>query len=413
MSAPWLYAIPQARRCVFVLLALWLSGLADCRAQNPVPERIFAFPEAVITRALGDLDAYSDARLPGVDGFVMLAGADAGRYGRPSYRFRIEMHSESANQTRVKVEARITAWYQAYGVGHSGYVSVPSNGRLECDLLDHLKQHLEQGATGPAQGVSTLDDQISRVRSLRQAAQQRQSELQSQIQELEKTLDAPSSNLEVVAVQETGVPVMDAPTPSAHRLFRAGPGDEFEVVRGQGAWDQVRVGAASTAWIRRAKVVPIIGNTSAGKPGHLEEPQAGGSNSPFEIIQEEVQPFSGNWSELRGKQTLFVWVQPARGITQPLPGDRWDFAVRIFRERGYVASLSYQPYAGVAVIFDEPEGGVVAATLDGIRRWQNGNTPALAFRKECSMDPPASFIAMSELPLQSSPDKIRASFARP
>jgi hypothetical protein len=201
---------------------------------------------------------------------------------------------------------------------------------------------------------------------------------------------------------------MDAPTRFAHRLFRAGPMDEFEVVSGQGEWDQVRAGATSTGWIRRAGVVPIIGDRSASKAGSVAEPQAVESTTPFAVTQEEVQPFSGNWSGLRGKQTLFVWVQPARGIAQPGPGDRWSYALRIFLERGYVASVSTQPYAGVAVIFDEPDGGVVAATVDGIRCWHNGTTAALAFRKECSMDPPAAFISVSVPQLQRLQGKKRA-----
>jgi hypothetical protein len=150
-----------------------------------------------------------------------------------------------------------------------------------------------------------------------------------------------------------------------------------------------------------------MGDRSAGKAGSVAEPQAVESNTPFEVTQEEIQLFSGNWSELRGKQTLFVWVQPARGIAKPGPGERWSYAARTFLERGYVASLSSQPYAGVAVIFDEPDGGVVAATLDGIRRWQNGTTAALAFRKECSMDPLAAFVSVSEKQLQGLPDKKR------
>jgi hypothetical protein len=410
MSAERSPMIRQARRCGLVLLALWLFGPGDCRAQNPVPERSFAFPETVVTRALMDLDAYSEGRLPGVDGFVALASGDAKHYGRPSYRFRIETNVESANRTRVKVQAGITAWFEASGIGHSGYVSAPSNGRLEDDLLDRLEQHLDRGAPGAARSVPTLNEQISQIRSRRQSAQQRQSELQVQIRDLEKALK--TSSLEVVTVQEPGLPVMDAPTRSANRLVRAGPKDEFEIVSGQGEWYQVRVGPTSTGWLRRAGVVPIDDDRVTAKAGDVANPQAAENNSTFEVTHEEIQPFSGNWSELRGKQSLFVWVQPARGVAKPGPGERWTYATRIFLDRGYVASVSTQPYAGVAVIFDEPDGGVVAATLDGIRRWHNGTTATLAFQKQCSMDPPAAFINVPGPQLQRLAEKPHASISQ-
>jgi hypothetical protein len=404
MSANPSLVIRQAQHWGIALLALWLLCLGDCRAQTSSSERSFDVPKAVVTRGLADLDAYSEGRLTGVDGFVALASGDASHYGRPSYRFRIETNAESANRTRVKVQAAITAWYEASGAGHSGYVGVASNGRLESDLLDRLTKYLEGSATGPARVVPTLDEQISEVRSRRQAVQLRQSELQVQIGELEKDLET-VSNLEIVTAREAGTPVMDAPARSAHRLFRAGFEDEFEVVRSQGEWDQVRVGEASTGWIRRAGLIFVIGNGSASAPGNAAGSQSLESNSPFEITQEEVQPFSGNWSGLRGKQTLYVWAQPVRGIGQPYPNDRWSYALRIFLNRGYVAALSTQPYDGVAVIFDEPDGGVIAATLDEIWRWGNGATTALAFRKQCSMDPPAAFIDASQPRFQTRPEK--------
>ena len=63
----------------------------------------------------------------------------------PHYQLRIEIESQGPNQTLVSVSAKITAWNAEEDPSRSQYVVVPSNGRLEQDMLDRLSVALEKG----------------------------------------------------------------------------------------------------------------------------------------------------------------------------------------------------------------------------------------------------------------------------
>jgi hypothetical protein len=93
--------------------------------------------------------------------------------------------------------------------------------------------------------------------------------------------------------------------------------------------------------------------------------------------------------------------------------DRWSYAQHIFLERSHSASLSSQPYAGVAVIFDEAEGGVAVASLGSIQRWQDALISDSAFAKQCSLDPPESFRRVSEPQVRTLPKGAHVFMARP
>jgi len=45
----------------------------------------------------------------------------------------------------------------------------------------------------------------------------------------------------------------------------------------------------------------------------------------------------------------------------------------------------------VVLIFDEPDGGVAAASIEDIRGWMDGLLPEKAFTTRCSLDPPEAF----------------------
>ena len=103
--------------------------------------------------ALGQLEA---SVLPVVLSEVMGNGSDGGlnaivaKLENPHYQLRIEIESQGPNQTLVSVIAKITAWNAEEDPSRSQYVVVPSNGRLEQDLLDRLSVLLEKGSGGLA-----------------------------------------------------------------------------------------------------------------------------------------------------------------------------------------------------------------------------------------------------------------------
>ncbi len=89
-------------------------------------------------QALKDLQAYAGQKLPIVDGFVGVPEQPLNRYERAFYQFSIELFPGTSGGTVVQVSAKITAWYADKDPAKSGYQVLPSNGRLELDLLDRL-----------------------------------------------------------------------------------------------------------------------------------------------------------------------------------------------------------------------------------------------------------------------------------
>ena len=105
--------------------------------------RAFPQPPEEVEGALKDLQAYSGQKLPIVDGFVATGDQPLNQYERAFYQFSIDLLPGTAGGTIVRVTAKITAWYADKDPAKSGYQVLPSNGRLELDLLDRLEEKLK------------------------------------------------------------------------------------------------------------------------------------------------------------------------------------------------------------------------------------------------------------------------------
>jgi len=75
-----------------------------------------------------------------VDGFVATGDKPLNQYERAFYQFTIDVLPRTGGGTIVRVTAKITAWYADKDPAKSGYQVLPSNGRLELDLLDRLEE---------------------------------------------------------------------------------------------------------------------------------------------------------------------------------------------------------------------------------------------------------------------------------
>src|SRR5260370_4164081 len=73
-------------------------------------------------------------------GLVASGGKPLNQYERAFYQFSIDVLPGTAGGTIVRVTAKITAWYADKDPAKSGYQVLPSNGRLELDLLDRLEE---------------------------------------------------------------------------------------------------------------------------------------------------------------------------------------------------------------------------------------------------------------------------------
>jgi hypothetical protein len=127
-------------------------------ATDPVPlaprvegnSHDYSAPANRVKLALLSLDAYSEGRLPMLEGFANPDIEQLERYERPYYRYRVKVKAVDASHTTVSVVASLSAWFNDPNPSRSGYRSLPSSGRLEEDLLDRLQNALQvQAATLP------------------------------------------------------------------------------------------------------------------------------------------------------------------------------------------------------------------------------------------------------------------------
>jgi hypothetical protein len=437
-------------RWLLVFFALLSSVCFTARAQEAdSTDRVYKHRKAEVEEALQALKAYATNRLPVLDGFVNANASTIAKLENPHYQLRIEIESQGPNQTLVSVIAKITAWNAEEDPSRSQYVVVPSNGRLEQDMLDRLSVLLEKGSGGLGAGLSTvapvsapdravsssspappgapggsattpshshspvtspaevsanpaspvppsgsvlpanssdpaaLASEIASVRAQRQAVDMSQRKLQQQVSELEANAGSQKflSNLAVIKTPQASVFQQDDDTSKV--LFRADPEDEFEVINAKGNWVHVRLENGAEGWIRGAQLQP---------PQEVDDAEDAAAALNFSTPNQEIKPFGGEWTPLKGKPSLFVFAQPNRAIPGAILGQsQFAFAKHIFTEGYREAMHSEQPMSGVVVVFLGDKGGVAAATLADIRRWREGAITDKVFFERCSFDPPESF----------------------
>jgi hypothetical protein len=434
-----------------LLILLWQAawalppqaGVDASAGAGEAQQRTYEYPLSAVKQALQNLGAYSGARLPMTDGFVSTPTSALDRYQRPYYQYRIEVSAAGSGRTVVKVAAKISAWYVDPQPGHSQYKSLVSNGRLEGDLLDRLQEAMEakpaQGsppnlaeepaavASGSAgrtrealpssdadiastpPGVTvTRGQQLAAIIAQRTAVQEKTAEIQAQLKPLEGSDRIPKIN-QLAAVKHSGAGVMTRSNDGGPVIFRAQAEDEFEVVKQDGEWSQVRLNGDGRGWIRTAELAlpgPTKSESSLAVAREGVSSATGGAiagtlnetdkrtDLGYEVTHEDVSRFSGDWARLKGKQVLFVYVQP-RGLLTNLGIDdrKLAYAKWIFSDSYKNPDKPKDQWEGVVVIFMGGKGGVAAATVPDIREWMEGGLAEDDFMKRCSLDPPAEFQA--------------------
>ena len=442
------------RFLLFLFVLLIFSNLAGAQDADST-DRVYKHRKVEVEEALQALNAYATNRLPVLEGFVNANASTIAKLENPHYQLRVEIESQGPNQTLVSVVAKITAWSAAEDAARSQYVVIPSNGRLEQDMLDRLSVSLEKGnversvdRSGEGHGSSTtnrsaapvedsaassasppgvsagskgpgssshspsagappaespadaapspssasrvnsadpsaLASEIASLRAQRQTAEMSQRKLQQQISELEANASSQKfiSNLAVIKTPQASIFQQDDDTSKV--LFRADPEDEFEIINVKGNWAHVRLENGADGWVRGTQLQP---------PQEVDDTEDAAAALNFSTPNQEIKPFAGDWTPLKGKPSLFVFAQPNRAIPGAILGQsQFAFAKHIFTE-GYREALhSEQPMSGVVVVFLGDKGGVAAATLADIRRWRDGAITDKVFFERCSFDPPESF----------------------
>ena len=413
--------------CV-LLSSVILCSVVKSSAQSKGSERLFPQSKATIEKILKEMLPATAGRLPALEGFATAPSADRplDRYQRGYYQSRFQVIAAPSGGSIVRVSVQVTAWYADPVAAKSGYQSLASNGRLEADLLDQLADQLAASAPqGPSPAVAgtpkpstntssapepTISAPMPRLpevngnysSSLAQslAAQQSGSSagskslpdknagaLQAEADSLEEILKNQAHPKNLVAVKKSGTPVVASASLNAKTLFLASVHDEFEMLDFNRDWVHVRISGLSRGWIWRnnLEMPDSIPDTDV-PPSAAAAPTAG---ELFHISREEIAPFPGDWAPLRGKNVKIVSVEKTdENGKDSGPQLRLEFAKSVLEKDYSELAQKPQELAGIVLIFDSADGGMIAATFLTLQQWKAGTLSDAALWHQCFFDPP-------------------------
>lgn len=403
-----------------VVLALLAIASADAQA---VPyARTFPRSKPEVELALKDLQANAGQKLPIVDGFVGTPSQPLDQYERAFYQFSIEVLSGTSSGTSVvQVSAKITAWHKDKDPAKSGYQVLPSNGRLELDLLDRLDEKFgNKPAPGTARSLATSGisapppklnlgggqnilsgpgnpipppegtEELNKLRTVREAEEKRMRSLNTELQSLEEIKKNQAHPLNLVTVKKEGTPVLAHVGDESRLLFKAAVNDEFEFLNVEDEWVHVQISGVSRGYIRRnsLELPELIARRlqdSANTAASVKKPA-------FRVTREENSVFPGDWEALKGKTVEIYTVQPASTDPQETNARaKLNFATSLMRKFAGESAPGVAEAHGVVVIFDSADGGIAAATTLSIQQLTNNSLKEETFWKQGYLDPPETF----------------------
>jgi hypothetical protein len=418
------------------------------KAQTVPYERTFSQPKAVVDKAVKGLQSSAAGRLPVLDGFVIPGDRPLDRFQRGYYQCTVEVTSPPSGGTQVRVSAKITAWYADPVAAKSGYQVLPSNGRLEADFLDRLDEALGKatvartpppsppavkpksktdasapaisapqpqdtvpgepivssktaGLTSPFKtGTISREDEIASLATQKAVTDRHIEELTKEAKNLDEILRNQSHPSNLVVVKKSGTAVLVSPNEGAKVMFQATAEDEFEMLDDNANWVHIRISGLSRGWIRRSSVE--MPEDSASEPEPQPAPASAQTSPepsrkpPFQVENEQIASFPGDWVPLRGKTVKIISVQEASGKAADTGSHaKLEFAKSVF-DREYVElTKSSTIAAGVVLVFDAEDGGMMAATLPVLQEWKAGTLSDEALWRRCYFDPPEMFRSSS------------------
>jgi hypothetical protein len=417
-------------------------------AQGNGHARIFPQSRAAVEKVLKEMEGATAGRLPVLDGFATSADHPLDRYQRGYYQSKFQVSTAPSGGSIVRVSVQVTAWYVDAVASKSGYQVLTSNGRLEADLLDQLADQLAAkgalgGASAPADVArkpfpsersaggqassgqssgksgktadlvepsisapvprlpetgggfsSSLAQSLSeQEKSAQQPGENKladkdQSALRTEAASLEEILKNQAHPRNLVAVKKNGTPVVSGASLTAKTLFLASAHDEFEMLDFNRDWVHVRISGLSRGWIWRNNLE---------MPDSVPDGDVPASPVPvaaelFHVTREETAPFPGDWGPLRGKSVKIVSVEKINEAEKDAgPQLRLEF-VKSVLDKDY-AELAQKPQelAGIVVIFDSVDGGMIAAAFPTLQQWKAGKLSDAALWHQCFFDPPETF----------------------
>ena len=405
------------------ILSVFIPQSATAQA---VPyARTFAKSKDEIDTVLKELQAYAGQRLPIVDGFVATTDHPLNRYERAFYQFSIDLLPALAGGTIVCLTAKITAWYADSDPSKSGYQVLPSNGRLELDLLDRLtekfdgkpssiprsdvqapKSKLDLTTNRPASPLgrdsaaarsaaettsgNAGSDEVGALRAKREAEEKRMQQLSTELQSLQDMQHNQAHPLNLVAVKKNNTPVVARPAEGSRVLFSAAADDEFEFLDADEEWIHVQISGASRGYIRRSSLE--LPEFIAARLKSPNETTPALKPDAFRVESEVTATFPGDWEALRGRPVKIYTVQPvSQDPRETGPQAKLSFAASLFRKFSAESAQAIPSIDGVVAIFDSADGGIIGSTLSIAQRFASGFLSQDNFWKQCYFDPPDAF----------------------
>ena len=435
---PRIWILRQIAFCIVSWSALIALGASASHAQTAGNERVFPQSRVTVEKALAAMQAGLAGHLPTLDGFAKPGDHPLDRYQRGYYQATVQVSSTPAGSL-VRVSTKVTAWYADSVSSRSGYQLLTSNGRLEADLLDQLAELLAKNSTesgnrsisvaptkpssepaaepaakpvisAPSPKFPTTDRNFSTSLSQGLAARERadgqpadatnaekpNNALQAEADSLEEVLKNQAHPKNLVAVKKSGTPVVATPSLTAKPQFLASMHDEFEMLDFNADWVHVRISGLSRGWIWRNSVeMPDGIRDTDAPPAAAMVPAA----DLFHVIREEASTFPGDWEPLKNKNVKIISVQKIDDKAEDAGSGRLEYTKGLF-EKGSQEIAQKQELAGIVVIFDSADGGMIAATTATLQQWRAGTLSDSALWHRCFFDPPDAFGAAGQSAIQ-------------
>jgi len=442
--------LPTAvHRGIFVgLLSVVVSTffIDQGRAQSGAYERTFPQSKATIEKILKDMQFSLAGRLPVLDGFALAGDHPLDRYQRGYFQSTVQVSVTPSGGSMVHVSTKVTAWYAEAIPSRSGYRLLLSNGRLEVDLLDQLAAELAKNGQGGPEGNSqaavanppsrqqtpsaavpssptqpsverppvdstpsapmprlpdtggTFSSSLARDLASQQpgaipTAQSPPGDsggLKTEAENLEEILKNQGHPNNLVAVKKSGTPVVATPSLTAKTLFLASAHDEFEMLDFTADWVHVRISGLSRGWIWRNGLEMPDGIPDGDSSSGSASGQA--AADLFRVNREETALFPGDWEPLRNKRVKIISVQKTDESSKDGGASlKLEFAKSLLDKNYADLQKKADEVAGIVLIFDSADGGLIATTAGTLQQWKAGKLSDAALWHQSYFDPPETF----------------------
>jgi hypothetical protein len=219
--------------------------------------------------------------------------------------------------------------------------------------------------------------------------------LQAEAASLEEALKNQARPKNLVAIKKSGTPVVSTPSLSGKTLFLASAQDEFEMLDFNADWVHVRVAGLSRGWIWRTSLEMPQGISDIPKVDAAGAPIVAVADL-FQVTREETAPFPGDWEPLRNKTVKIVSVQKIQENEKNSGAEAKLEYTKSLLDKNYAELADKgRDLAGIVLIFDSIDGGMIAATVPTVRAWKAGTLSDSALWHQCYFDPPETFTVSS------------------